>query len=85
MAQNQKDGQSLAVLYQVLVKKVECECEYIFNSTGKNDIYVEVEENRKYEIYDILGNKYSSGEIAKGISKLPIKNCEMVKIIKPIF
>ena len=85
MAQSQKDGQSVAVLYQGVVKRVECECEYIFNSTGKNDIYVEADENRKYEIYDIFGNKYSSGEIAKGISKLPIKNCEMVKIIKPLF
>ncbi len=81
MAQSKKDGESVAVLYQSVVKGVESTlCEYIFNSTGKDGIYIEVEANKKYEIYDIFGSKHLSGEIAKGVNKLPVKNGEMVKI-----
>ena len=81
MAQSKKDGESVAVLYQSVVKAVDKNlCEYIFNSTGKDGVYIEAKGNAKYEIYDIFGNKYSSGEITDGVSKLQAKNCEMVKI-----
>lgn len=81
MAQSKKDGCCVAVLYQNVVKKAEENCEYIFNSTGNDGIYIETEKEREYELYDIFGNKYLSGKISKGITKLPSKNCEMAKII----
>ncbi|MBO4983827.1 MAG: alpha-galactosidase [Clostridia bacterium] len=81
MAQSKKDGQSVAVLYQNVVKVVEnSSCEYVFNSTGKDGIYIDTTENKKYEIYDIFGNNYSNGDLTKGTTKLNVKNCEMVKI-----
>lgn len=82
MAQSQKDGSCVAVLYQSIVKKIENgTCEYIFNSTGGDEIYIESDQNREYEIYDIFGNKYSNGSILKGLNKLHVKNCEMLKLI----
>lgn len=82
MAQSKKDGCCVAVLYQSVVKKLENgTCEYIFNSTGGDEIYIESEQGREYEIYDIFGNKYSSGAVPKGVHKLPVKNCEMIKLV----
>ncbi len=81
MAQSKKDEESVAVLYQGVVKRAEdTECEYIFNSTGKDGIYVDTDKERKYEIYDIFGNMYASGKIPGGVCRLPLKNCEMVKL-----
>ena len=82
LAKSKKDGECVAVLYRGVVEKIENDVlEYVFNATGKNDIYIESEENRTYEIYDIFGEKYATGKIASGVNKIPAKNCEMVKII----
>ena len=82
MAQSKKDGVCVAVLYQRVVKTLENgECEYIFNSTGSDDIYIETQENKEYEIYDIFGNKYSSGAVSRGVHRISCKNCEMIKLI----
>ena len=82
LAQSKNSHTCVAVLYQNVVKTLEnVETEYIFNSTGSHSIYVESDRNRKCEIYDIFGNKYMDITLSKGICKLPVKNCEMVKII----
>lgn len=81
LAQSKNDKESVAVLYQGVVKKAEnLENEYIFNSTGYDGIYVDASKERNYEIYDIFGNKYQEGKIPGGVSKLPVKNCEMVRL-----
>ncbi len=81
MAQSKKDGTCVAVLYQSIVKKLENDCcEYIFNATGDDKIYIESETKKEYEIYDYFGNKYSSGILGCGVNRLPVKNCQMVKI-----
>lgn len=81
MAQSKKDGQSVAVLYQSIVKGLDADCiEYIFNSTGRDGIYIEAEKSVEYKIYDIFGNCYSSGTLTKGVHSLPVKNGEMVML-----
>lgn len=82
MAQSKKDDESVSVLYQGVVKTLDKDVtEYVFNASGNDGAYVESEKARKYEIYDIFGNKYSSGKISKGVTKIEVKNCEMVKIL----
>ncbi len=84
MAQSKKDGHCVAVLYQNVVKRLDnTTSEYIFNSTGEDHIYIECEESREYEIYDIFGTLYSKGTVSEGINKLPVKNCEMVRLTYP--
>jgi alpha-galactosidase len=81
MAKSRKDGESVAVLYQNVVAKAENnETSYIFNSTGANHIYVECDEAKEYELYDIYGNKEGSGKLNGGVTKLPVSNCGMAKI-----
>ena len=81
LAQSKNDKESVAVLYQGVVKKAEnVENEYVFNSTGHDGIYIETSQEREYEIYDIFGNMYASGKIPSGVYKLPVKNCEMVRL-----
>ena len=81
MAKSTKDGESVAVLYQNVVARAENnETSYIFNSTGANHIYVECDEEKEYELYDVFGNKKESGKLACGVTKLPVSNCGMAKI-----
>lgn len=80
MAKAKKDGVSVAVLYQNVPTCVENGTEFIFNSTGDDFIYVECMTEREYEIFDFFGNKYASGKAEKGINKIPLKNCYMLKI-----
>ena len=81
MAKAKKDGQSVSVLYENTVLTVENgEEAYAFNSTGKDGIYVETEAERKCELYDIFGIKYGEITLAAGVSKVNLKNCEMILI-----
>jgi hypothetical protein len=82
MAKSKKDGESVAVLYQSVVAKTDSDCvNYLFNSSGKNGIYVETEKASKYELYNIYGEKQCEGEIPAGVSKLSVDNCGYAKII----
>ena len=81
MARAKKDGQSVSVLYENTVCVLENEdCAYVFNSTGKDGIYIESNEEKAYAIYNIFGEKYKDGKLTKGVNKLPLGNCEMVII-----
>lgn len=83
LAQSKRDGECVAVLYHNVVKRIEgTNCEYIFNATGKDGIYVDSDYPACYELYDMFGEKYECGAIQKGLNKLPLKNCQMVKIIR---
>ena len=80
-AKSQKDGHSVAVLYQGNAFTVEnTESIHAFNSTGADGVYVEIQTEREYELYDIFGTKYKSGTLSAGVSKIELKNCEMVYI-----
>ena len=81
LAKAQKDGESVAVLYQGVVYNAEKgETAYIFNSTGEDGIYIESKYERDYELYDIFGNKYASGTLGAGVTKIDLKSCEMIKV-----
>lgn len=80
LAQSKKDGECVSVLYQGVVKELLTDCEYVFNSTGKDGIYLSSCCERKYEIYDVFGEKRESGVLSKGVFKADVKNCEMIKV-----
>lgn len=83
MAKAKKDGVSVAVLYENAVFTLEDESvANVFNSTGKNEIYVESQREAEYEIYNIFGEKYASGKLNPGVSKIALGNCEMIKIVE---
>ncbi len=80
MAKSEKDGESVAVLYQNVPVCVENETECIFNSTGNDYIYLELKSDRECELFDIFGKKYAEISLTKGVSKIPLNNCCMLKI-----
>lgn len=80
MAKSEKNGESVVVLYQNIPVTIENNTEYVFNSTGKDYIYIECNENREYTLYDIFGNEYQTGVANKGLNKILLKNCGMIKI-----
>lgn len=81
MAKSKKDGESVAVLYQnVIYRKESTTTEYVFNSTGCDEICVVSDTERSYELYDIFGVKYKEGKILKGANLLELKCCQMTKI-----
>ena len=82
VAKAQNCGECVSVLYQNVPFEVTNDTEYIFNSTGKDYIYVECQEEKIYKLYDIFGNEYINGKLNQGISKMSLKNCCMVKITK---
>ena len=81
-AKSTKNGESVCVLYQQVPQITEKGIvAYIFNSTGKDNIYVELDSERAVEYYNIFGEKYSTQALPAGVHKLTVKNCESVKII----
>ncbi len=81
MAQSTRDGECVAVLYHNVTYTAQKDTTtYLFNSSGYDGLIIELEEGAEYEIYDILGKKYSSGALDKGVHKISAKNCEMIKI-----
>ena len=79
MAKASKDGESVAVLYQNVVYKAEKdEKSYIFNSTGNDYIYLELDMDCEYEAYDMMGNVTSNGKIKAGVQRLNVENCGMI-------
>ena len=80
-AKSTKNGETVTVLYQNVVDSVNKDTtNYIFNSTGKGYVYLETEKDSEYQIYDIFGNEKESGKIEKGVSKLYVPACGMVKV-----
>ncbi len=83
MAKSTKDGHSVAVLYQNEAYVVENEVETnLFNSSGKDNVYIELLEDKVYEIFDIYGEKCESGILQAGVHKLLVKNCQRVRFTK---
>lgn len=81
IGKTKKDGQSVAVLYSDTVYMAEKDVSaYVFNSTGKRGIYIESNEERQYEMYNMFGEKYASGVLTQGVNKISLGNCEMIRI-----
>lgn len=74
------ENECVCVQYQSNISRVSDIPTYIFNSTGEDGLYLELENDMKYEIYDIFGNRYESGSLSHGVSKLNVRNCESVKL-----
>ena len=79
VAKSKKDTESVTVIYHSRPVTVENdENAYIFNSTGDDGIFVEVNKDRKYELNDIFGECYESGVLHKGINRVNLQNCGMI-------
>ena len=53
---------------------------YIFNSTGEDGAFIQLNEDREYELKDIFGKTYENGILKAGVNYVPIKNCGMILI-----
>ncbi len=80
VAKSEKDGESVAVLYQNVPLTVDSDTSYIFNSSGENYIYLELKEAMTCELFDIFGNKTTQLTLNEGVNKLPLSNCCMAKV-----
>ena len=49
--------------------------------TEQLGVYVELECDKKYEIYNIYGELYAQGTLNAGIHLINAKNCERVSLI----
>jgi alpha-galactosidase len=79
VAKSKTDTESVTVIYHSRPVTVENdENAYIFNSTGDDGIFVEVNKDRKYELNDIFGECYESGVLHKGINRVNLQNCGMI-------
>ncbi|MBQ8546091.1 MAG: alpha-galactosidase [Clostridia bacterium] len=71
----------VSVLYQgVVATPLKDKTNYIFNATGKDYIYLELNGEAKYQIFDICGGKIRDGKLNQGVVKLEIADGGMVKI-----
>ena len=81
LAKATKDNESVAVVYHNRPMTVQNgEGAYIFNSTGEDTLYIETFEDREYEIKNIFGESCEVGVLPKGVSRVDIKNCNMIFI-----
>ncbi len=71
----------VSVLYQGVVEKpIASKTNYIFNSTGEGYIYLELDSEAEYQIFDMYGEIKESGKLPKGITKAPVSVGSMIKI-----
>jgi len=81
MAKAKLDGESVAVLYESTVFPFENEkVSYVFNSTGKDGIYIESQCDLTYCTFNMFGEKLENGVLSKGVNRLNLENCGMVKM-----
>ncbi|MBQ8146799.1 MAG: alpha-galactosidase [Clostridia bacterium] len=81
VAKSTKDNESVTVMYQPRPMTVESgEKAYIFNSTGEEGVFVEVKEERQYELSNIFGECYATGTLSAGINRVPVQSCGMIYI-----
>ena len=71
----------VSVLYQgVVATPLDNVTNYIFNATGNDYIYLELNNDSKYEIFDLYGEKTKEGSLGKGINKIEAFVGSMIKI-----
>jgi hypothetical protein len=62
IASAESEKEIISVLYQPQVVKVKKDkVNYIFNSCGKDDAYIESDKALKYELYDVFGDLTKKG------------------------
>lgn len=80
MVRSTKGEETVCVLYQSVVAPVGDGTTYLFNDTGLDRVYVEMENAALCTLYDLYGNKYREIALPKGLSKINLMNCGMAKI-----
>lgn len=81
MAKAKTDKESITVMYHSRPITLEKgEVAYIFNSTGEEGAFIELCEDREYELNDIFGECYEKGTLCAGINRVALKNCGMLHI-----
>ena len=80
-AKSTKNGEAISVLFQSVVDTIDSDkTTYTFNLSGKDYIYVELDRELSYVVYDMFGNLTKNGTLNKGVSKLMVGQCSMIKI-----
>ena len=51
---------------------------YVFNSTGEDSVFIEVDTDREYKLHTIFGECYERGTLYKGITRVALPNCGMI-------
>lgn len=72
--------ENVCVLHQSIVMPITDQTTYLFNATGKDYVYVEMENGGLCEMYDLFGNKCREIALPKGLAKINLDNCCMAKI-----
>ncbi|MBO5091950.1 MAG: alpha-galactosidase, partial [Clostridia bacterium] len=80
MAKSTKNGESVGVMYQGVVNKLDSnQTSYIFNSTGNGYIYLEADKAQDCEIYNSFGELIKNDTLKEGITKIELPVGGMVK------
>jgi alpha-galactosidase len=80
MAKSTKNGESVSVMYQGIVSKLDSnQTSYIFNSTGNGYIYLEADKAQDCEIYNSFGELIKNDTLKEGITKIELPVGGMVK------
>ena len=80
MAKSTKNGESVSVMYQGIVNKLDSnQTSYIFNSTGNGYIYLEADKAQDCEIYNSFGELIKNDTLKEGITKIELPVGGMVK------
>ena len=80
-AKSTKNGETISVLFQSIVETVDSDkTSYIFNLSGKDYIYLELDKSLTYQAFDMYGNLSQEGTLNSGVSKITLGKCSMIKI-----
>jgi alpha-galactosidase len=80
MARAFNEKECVCVQYQQVVAPTHSRTTHIFNASGKDGVYVELDTEREYEIYTIYGEKRAQGRLGAGVHRIDAKNCERVSL-----
>ena len=80
-ARSVAENEVVSVLYQGVVEKpIASKTNYIFNSTGADYIYLELDNEAEYQIFDMYGEIKETAKLPKGVVKAPVAIGSMIKI-----
>jgi hypothetical protein len=81
MASSTLNNENVTVIYNNQIMQSDSNVNYsVFNASGDNYLYFELNNTAKYTVNDYFGNVYLSGTINNGINKINVKNGYMIKI-----
>jgi alpha-galactosidase len=81
LASSETDQEKITVVYNNQVIDVNSnKCEFVFNATGENFLFLQTEKESRYIVYDYFGNLLESGTLKAGLHKLSIPNTYLLKL-----